>query len=264
MANDVIHVGCAAGFGGDRTDAGLPIVKTLIERGGAGALIYEMLAERTLALAQLERRMDASLGFAPLLEPMLAPVLRDCLEHAIPIVGNFGAANPEAAARSIRDLALAQGLSAPRIAIVSGDDLSDHHGREILKQFLAEKDAERDIVSANVYQGAAPIADALRDGAQIVVTGRVADPSLTVGVAMAHFGWAETDWDRLGRATMAGHLLECGAQVTGGYFADPGVKEVPDLHRVGYPIATIGWDGSFTVSKADHTGGLVNAMTVKD
>ena len=94
-------------------------------------------------------------------------------------------------------------------------------------------------MSANVYQGAKPIADALRAGAQIVVTGRVADPSLALGPAMAHYGWAEDDWHALGRGTMAGHLLECGAQVTGGYFADPGLKDVPDLAHVGFPIAEV-------------------------
>jgi hypothetical protein len=97
-------------------------------------------------------------------------------------------------------------------------------------------DAVRELVSANVYLGAAGIAAALRAGAQVVVTGRVAAPSLAVGPALAHFGWAESDWDLLGRATIAGHLIECGAQVTGGYFADPGLKDVPDLHAVGFPI----------------------------
>jgi Acyclic terpene utilisation family protein AtuA len=119
-------------------------------------------------------------------------------------------------------------------------------------------------VSANVYQGAKPIADALRAGAQVVVTGRVADPSLAVGPAMAHYGWAEDDWPTLGRATMAGHLLECGAQVTGGYFADPGFKDVPDLANAGFPIAEVAADGSFTIAKAANTGGLVDARTVKE
>jgi hypothetical protein len=114
------------------------------------------------------------------------------------------------------------------------------------------------VVSANAYLGAAAIAAALRAGAQVVVTGRVADPSLTVGPALAHFGWAETDWDTLGRATIAGHLIECGAQVTGGYFADPGLKDVPDLHTVGFPIALVAADGSFVVGKADRTGGVVD------
>ncbi len=137
-------------------------------------------------------------------------------------------------------------------------------GREILRNHLDPAYASRELVSANVYLGAGAIADALRAGAQVVVTGRVADPSLVVGPAMAHFGWTETDWDRLGRATMAGHLLECGAQVTGGYFADPGLKDVPDLASVGYPIAEIAADGTFVVTKAEPTGGVVDSRTVKE
>jgi hypothetical protein len=264
MNQRTLAIGCAAGFGWDRTDAAAPIVETLIAGGGAGVLIFEMLAERTLALAQLERRKNPENGYAPLLEPMARPVLRRCWENGIPIVSNFGAANPRAAARLIRRVAAEQGINDLRIAVVEGDDLSDARGRALLRAYLKPQDAEREIVSANAYLGATAIAAALRAGAQVVVTGRVADPSLAVGPALAAFNWRETDWDRLGRATMAGHLLECGAQVTGGYFADPGFKDVPDLHAVGFPIAEIAADGSFVITKADNTGGLVDARTVKE
>jgi hypothetical protein len=121
-----------------------------------------------------------------------------------------------------------------------------------------------DIASANAYLGAEAIAAAWRESADIIVTGRVADPSLTVGPAMAHFGWAEDDWDRLARATMAGHLLECGAQVCGGYYADPGYKDVPDLANVGYPIAQIDAEGDCILGKADGSGGCVDEHTVKE
>ena len=264
MRHDTLAIGCAAGFGGDRTDAAAPIVETLIGRGGAGVLIFEMLAERTLALAQLERRSDPSQGYAPLLDAMLRPVLRRCLDHGIPIVSNFGAANPLAAARRIQRIAMEQGAPKIRVAVVAGDDLSDSRGRNLLQGYLSPADAKREIVSANTYLGAGAIAEALQAGAQVVVTGRVADPSLTVGPAMAHFGWSETEWERLGRATIAGHLLECGAQVTGGYFADPGFKDAPDLPSVGFPIAEIAFDGSCIITKADATGGVVDARTVKE
>ena len=264
MRHETFAIGCAAGFGGDRTDSAAPIVETLVARGGAGALIFEMLAERTLALAQLDRRKNPDGGYAPLLESMARPVLRRCLEHGIPIVSNFGAANPRAAARRIWQIAQEQGVSQARIAIVEGDDLSDARGRELLRPHLSPAELDREMISANVYLGAAAIAYALRAGAQVVVTGRVADPSLAVGPAMARFGWSETDWDTLGRVTMAGRLLECGAQVTGGYFADPGFKDAPDLHTVGFPIAEVAVDGSFTITKADATGGVVNARTVKE
>lgn len=264
MTAEPLAIGCAAGFGGDRTDAAGPVVDTLVARGGPGVLIFEVLAERTLALAQLDRRANPDRGYAPLTEPMVRPVLRRCLDHRIPIVSNFGAANPAAAARLIRRLAREQGAGAVRVAVVEGDDLSGESGRELLRGRLAPADAGRELVSANAYLGATAIAAALRAGAQVVVTGRVADPSLAVGPAMAHFGWAETDWDELGWATIAGHLIECGAQVTGGYFADPGFKDVPDLHAVGFPIVEIGADGSFVVGKAHGTGGVVDCRTVTE
>ena len=263
-------IGCAAGFSGDRTDAAGPVVDTLIARlagGPAGQrafLIFETLAERTLALAQLRRRADPEAGYEPLLDAMLRPVLARCLAHGIRIVSNFGAANPRAAARHIARLAGELGAAAPRIAVVEGDDLSGNEHRPLLREHLgAAMDGMR-VVSANAYIGAEPIAAALDAGAQIVVCGRVADPSLTVGPAMSHFGWRADDWERLGRATMAGHLLECGAQVCGGYFADPGYKDVPGLDAIGFPIAEIDADGGCTLGKAEGTGGFVSEATVKE
>ena len=261
---ETLAVGCGAGFSGDRVDAGTPVVRTLVERGGPAALIFENLAERTLATQQLAKRANAALGYEPLLELELRPILADCLKHGITIVGNFGAANPDGAALLIQRLARELGLPPPRIAVVRGDDLSSPQGRAIVRDHLGEQFDETRFVCANVYQGAFEIADAIRTGAQIVVTGRVADPSLTLGPAIAHFGWARDNWDALAGATMAGHLLECGAQVSGGYFADPGMKEVSGLEDVGFPIAEIAADGSCIVSKALWTGGLVDERTVKE
>ena len=257
-------VGCATGFSGDRTDGALPVVRTLARQGG-GTLIFETLAERTLALAQLARNQDPEAGYEPLLDDLVAPVLQDCLRHGIDIVSNFGAANPPAAARRIAALAAQQGLPAPRIATVHGDELNRPEQRALLRERLGPVLDTLDVVSANAYLGATEIAEALRAGAQIVVAGRVADPSLTVGPALAHYGWAEDDWARIGRATIAGHLLECGTQVTGGYFALPGLKDVPGgLADTGFPIAEIDADGGFVVGKADATGGMVDARTVKE
>jgi len=259
-----LAVGCGAGFSGDRVDAGAAVVRTLVERGGPCALIFENLAERTLAIQQLAKRANPQLGYEPLLELQLRPVLADCLAHGITIVSNFGAANPEGAARAIERLAADLGLARPRVAVVTGDDLSGEAAWPILREHLGGDFDEARFVCANAYQGAQEIADAIRAGAQIVVTGRVADPSLTVGPALAHFGWRADDWDAIAGATMAGHLLECGAQVSGGYFADPGVKDVPGLENVGFPIAEIAADGSCVVGKAAHTGGLVDERTVKE
>ena len=259
-----LAVGCGAGFSGDRVDAAVPVVKTLIARGGPAALMFENLAERTLAHQHLIRRANPGLGYEPLLELELSPILADCLKHNIPIIGNFGAANPQGAALCIVQLAEKLGLPKPRIAVVTGDDLSNQEGRTLVKQHLNNAFDERRCVCANAYLGAFEIAQALRQGAQIVVTGRVADPSLLLGPAIAHYQWSASDWNQLAGATMAGHLLECGAQVSGGYFADPGKKEVPGLDNVGYPIAEIFEDGSCVITKADHTGGLVDCRTVKE
>ncbi|WP_066333107.1 acyclic terpene utilization AtuA family protein [Azohydromonas lata] len=261
---DTLLIGCAAGFSGDRTDAARPVVDTLLRRGLPSVLIFETLAERTLALAQLARRADPESGYEPLLADMLAPVLADCLAGGIRIVGNFGAANPHAAARRVLALAREVGARVPRVAVVSGDDVSGPAHRDALRQALGARAENLDVASANAYLGAEAIAQALREGADVVITGRVADPSLTVGPALAHFGWALDDWDRLARATMAGHLLECGAQVCGGYFADPGIKDVPGLAEVGYPIAELDADGGCLITKAEGTGGCVDEHTVKE
>ncbi|MBY4896919.1 acyclic terpene utilization AtuA family protein [Cupriavidus sp. AU9028] len=259
-----LSIGSGAGFSGDRIDAALPVVRTLIEDGGPAALIFETLAERTLALAQLARRSDPEHGYEPLLEALLRPVLALCMQHGIPIVGNFGAANPQAAARRVAALAAELGLPVPRVAVVYGDDLSGDTGRTLLRGILGDAFPESRFVCANAYIGARGIAEAIRGGAQVVVCGRVADPALALGPALAHFGWSWDDWDRLACGTMAGHLLECGAQVTGGYFADPGIKDVPDVHAVGYPIVRLDADGGIEVGKARGTGGCVDLRTVKE
>ena len=264
MTRPPLRVGCGAGFSGDRTDAAGPVVEALIAAGGPAVLIFETLAERTLAIAQLARRADPLAGFEPLLDEMLRPVLGRCLDAGIRIVSNFGAANPEGAAAEIAALAAELGLRPPRIAVVAGDDLTAAAYRPALEAALAPLAVPARLVSANAYIGAEVIADALTAGADIVVCGRAADPSLTVGPALWHFGWARDDWGRIAGATMAGHLLECGAQATGGYYADPGLKDVPGLDHVGYPIAEIFEDGSCIISKPPGTGGRIDSHIIKE
>lgn len=263
MSSSSLHIGCATGFSGDRTDGTEPVVDTLIRLGGQ-ALIFETLAERTLALAQLEKNANPDAGYEPLLVELLQPVLGKCLAHNIRIVSNFGAANPPAAGRRILELARQAGVRAPRIAVLSGDQLDQPDQRAAVRANLGDTFDLTDIVSINAYQGATEIAQALVAGAEIVVAGRVADPSLTVGPALAHFGWAHDNWHALGCATMAGHILECGTQVTGGYFAVPGLKDVPGMANLGFPIVSLEDNGDFVVGKADHTGGLVSEQTVKE
>src|SRR5437762_9932156 len=168
MNEEVLRVGCAAGFSGDRTDAAAAVVETLLRERGPAVLIFETLAERTLALAQLERRNDPQRGYEPLLDELIAPVLEPCLKAGIRIVSNLGAANPRGAALRIRALAHELGLRVPRIAVIHGDDVCGPEHRDALAHLLGDAIAGREIVSANAYLGAETIAQALRAGAQIV------------------------------------------------------------------------------------------------
>lgn len=260
-------IGAAAGFAGDRTDAGGPLVAALARCAGPRFLMFETLAERTLALSQIERRRDPGAGYSPALERFVCPLLADCLRERIAIVGNFGAANPRAAAGRILAMAAALKLPPPRIAVVEGDDIAGEFGAAELAAresdgALLRAAGGADIVAANVYLGAVPIAEGLAQGADIVVTGRVADSALALGPLMHAFGWQAGDWDRLAAGTLAGHLLECGAQITGGYFADPPFKQVPGMADLGYPLAAIGADGDIVVTKPPGSGGRVDRQTV--
>src|SRR5688572_8496020 len=232
-----VRVGVGAGFSGDRLDAALP----LVERGEIGYLVFECLAERTIALAQKDRLRDANRGYHPFLEERLKRVLPACKARGVKIVSNMGAANPIAAGQRAAAVARELGITEYKIAVVTGDDVL-----EIVRQgdYLAAETGQRiaeldDVVSANAYLGIEPIRAALEQGADLVLTGRVADPSLILAPAAHEHGWANDDWERLGAGTIVGHLLECAAQVTGGYFADPGYKDVPNLADVGYPIAEV-------------------------
>ena len=261
------RIGSGAGFSGDRIDAPQSVVAAIAAAGEGGAVIFETLGERTLALGQIAKRQDPKRGYEPLLEDLLEPILAQCISAGIVIVGNFGQANPPAAAAAIQSLANRLGLGALRIAVVSGDDLV---GRIELSQTERWDGDGRlpgidgDVIAINAYLGAGAIADAIKAGAQVVVTGRVADPALALGPLVAHFNWSWDDLDRIAAGTLVGHLLECGAQVSGGFFADPGFKDVPGTADIGFPIAEVEADGSFVITKAAGTGGLVDLRTVKE
>jgi Acyclic terpene utilisation family protein AtuA len=265
--SDLFLVGNGAGFSGDRVDAPIPVVRTLIARGLPAALFFEVLGERTVALAQLERRANPEGGYEPMLERLLEPILADCFRHHIPILGNFGAANPPAAARCIARLALRLGLPELRIAVVEGDDVM---GRIALDQLpVHEADGSIDtrsarLVAANAYIGAEPLVAALRAGADVVVAGRTSDPALAIAPLVNHFGWRFDDWQKLAVGAACGHLLECGSQVTGGVFWDPGCKDIPDPANIGFPIAEVTAEGDLAITKAANTGGVVDLRTIKE
>ncbi|MEL0021889.1 MAG: acyclic terpene utilization AtuA family protein, partial [Rickettsiales bacterium] len=247
MSRDTMHIGNAAGFSGDRMDVGGPVIDALIASGRPAALFYETLAERTLAIAQRERRADPEKGYTADLAGFVGPVLRRAVDSGVPIIGNFGAANPMGAARRLHALARELGIEGLRVAVVDGDDL-----RESIRGLQTQKWGEEtpldlanaELLAANVYLGAGPIAEALAQDPHIVVTGRVTDSALTLAPLMHHFGWADDDWEKMASGVLAGHLLECGSQVTGGYHADPGRKNVDGLATIGFPIAEVAEDGS--------------------
>ena len=262
MKGAVVRIGCGAGFSGDRIE---PAVE--LARGGAlDYLVFECLAERTIALAQKSKLQNASLGYDPLLVERMTSVLPTCVANGVKIISNMGAANPVAACRRTADVARSLGLSGLRIAAVEGDDVTALlQGADMeLGEASPGQHLSANIISANAYLGCGPIRAALRLGADIVLTGRVADPSLFVGPLLHEFDWAEDDWPRLGQATLIGHLLECAGQLTGGYFADPGLKDVEGLARLGFPLAEVSADGAAIVTKLPGTGGLVSVATCKE
>ncbi|ASU38640.1 ABC transporter substrate-binding protein [Herbaspirillum sp. meg3] len=258
-----IRIGAGAGYSGDRIE---PAVE-LAEQGDLDYLIFECLAERTIAIGQQARRADPQKGYDPLLAERMHAVLKLCADKGIKIVTNMGAANPLAGAAKIREIAKELGLPQLKIAAVSGDDVLDilqSGDYRIEDNGLPVKSLGDKLVSANAYLGAQPIVDALKAGADIVITGRIADPALVLGPLIHEFGWATDDWKLLGQGTLIGHLLECAGQITGGYFADPGVKDVKDLARLGFPIGEVAEDGSAVITKVSGSGGQVTAATCKE
>ncbi|HEU4818415.1 acyclic terpene utilization AtuA family protein [Janthinobacterium sp.] len=254
-----IRIGAGAGYSGDRIE---PAVE-LAERGELDFLIFECLAERTIALAQQAKMQDPRQGYDPLLAERMRAVLRPCSENGVRILTNMGAANPLAAAAAIRAIADELGLPHIKVAAVTGDDvLALVTGGDYLDDTGAPVAQLGDrLLSANAYLGAQPLVDALAQGAHVIVTGRVADPALVLAPLIHAFGWAMDDWHRLGQGTLVGHLLECAGQVSGGYFADPGYKDVANLARLGFPIGEVSEDGSVVITKVEGSGGCVTVAT---
>jgi hypothetical protein len=257
---ELLRIGAGAGFAGDRVE---PAV-VLAERGGIQYLVLECLGERTVALAQLRKRKDPTRGYDPLLErrmELLLPLLR---KHGVRLVTNLGAANPIAAADAI--IAIARGQKTPiRVAVVTGDDVLARIEPEELTLESGTPIAEYgELVSANTYLGVAALLPALQTRADIIITGRVADPSLFVAPMAYEYGWQLDDFDRLAQGTSVGHLLECAGQLCGGYYAEPGRKDVPDMAHLGFPYADVDSGGNATLGKVEGTGGCITLATAKE
>ncbi len=255
-----LRIGAGAGYAGDRIDP----AQALAERGELDVLVFECLAERTIALAQLRRSQDPQHGYDPLLQARMRAVLPACVRQGVTIVSNMGAAHPLAAGAAVLAVARELGLPRLRVAVVTGDDVLPWvraHDPALMDGAQRASQLGDSLISANAYLGADALLPALACGADVVITGRVADPALFLAPLMHHFGWGADDWPRLGQGVLVGHLLECAAQVSGGYIADPGHFDVPGLHDVGFPLAEVQVDGSAVITKLVGTGGRVDRLT---
>ncbi|WP_051629978.1 acyclic terpene utilization AtuA family protein [Lacrimispora aerotolerans] len=259
-----IRIGSGAGYGGDRIEPAID----LIERGNLDYIIFECLAERTISLAQKAKQKNPELGYNELFEYRFDKILDALKDHKVKVITNMGAANPESAAVRCLEMAKEKGFEKLKIAYVKGDDIGDRLGDyldyPVLETGGSLSEIQGEILSANGYIGIQGIVDALRNGADIIITGRVADPSLALGPLVYEFGWSMEDYDKLGKGTWIGHLLECAGQVTGGYFADPGYKDVPELWNLGFPMIEVDETGNGIITKLPGTGGMVTSETVKE
>ncbi len=241
----------------------------LLREGPLDYLTLDYLAEVTLSIMQKQRSRDERLGYATDFVALVERVLPQLVEKNVKVVANAGGVNPHACKDALLDVIARAGQSGVKVAVVEGDDILEgldgllQRGEELRNMDTGQRLAEvRDrVLSANVYLGAFPIAEALGQGAQIVLTGRCTDPSLVLGPLIHEFGWTSADHHLLASGTVAGHIVECGPQCTGGNFTD--WRTVPNLALVGYPIVEAYPDGAFVVTKHERTGGLVTVDTVR-
>lgn len=262
--NKTVLIANGQGFWGDSLLGPL----RLVEEGPLDYLTLDYLAEITMSILQKQKSRNPETGYATDFVEMLRHILPACKEKGIKVVANAAGVNPEGCREAIKGVVRELGLTGIKIGIVEGDDILDKipvlmkAGEKFSNLDTGESvDTVIDrLSSANVYIGAKPIADALGQGADIVVTGRATDPSVVLAPLIHEFGWSMEDYDRLAAGTVMGHILECGAQCTGGNYSD--WKNVPDFARIGYPVAEAKSDGSFTITKHEGTGGLVNVDTV--
>ncbi|MFB5082945.1 acyclic terpene utilization AtuA family protein [Symbiobacterium thermophilum] len=261
-----VRIGAGQGFYGDSL---LPVVD-VARYGDVKYISFDTLAELTLAILEKGRRKDPTGGYTRDVVPMMRNLLPIAKEKGIRLITNAGGINPRGAARAVAEVARELGLSV-RIACVTGDDIYDRLDElEARGVTFADKetgqalgDVRDRVLFASVYLGARVVADALATGADVVITGRTTDTAQFLGPLIHEFGWAPDDWDRLAQGIVLGHLMECSGQVTGGNY-QVGWEDIPDLHRIGFPIAEVSEDGTFILTKAPGTGGRVDLKSVKE
>jgi hypothetical protein len=259
---EAFRIGTGAGFSADRLGPAVDLARF----GALDAMIIECVGERTLAFGHRDRLLDASRGYNAQLEDRMRALLPPCRAARTTIITNMGVANPRAAAERTVAIAAELGLAGLKVACIEGDEVSDlvDPDTPLMDEPRTLEEVELPIVGMNAYLGIDAILPALQAGADVVIGGRLADPSLSLAPLVHRFGWGLDEWERLGAGTLVGHLLECGMQVTGGYFADPGVKDVPNLADCGFPIAEVAPDGSAVITKLPRAGGCVTPATVKE
>lgn len=255
-----VRIGGASGFWGD-SSVGAP---QLVAHGNVDYLVFDYLAELTMSILAAARSKDPALGYATdFVAITMKAILHDVVAQGIRVISNAGGVNPRGCAEAIRALAQELGIHV-RIAVVEGDDVMPQLEalRPAIRELQSGAPLPAKVLTANAYLGALPIRQALDDGAQIVITGRCVDSAVTLGALMHEFKWREDDWDRLAQGSLAGHIIECGCQATGGLHTD--WEDVPDWPHIGYPVIECGEDGAFVVTKPEGTGGLVNFATVAE
>lgn len=256
---EALRIGGGSAYGTDRVEPAL----VLAEQGDLDYICLDSLAERTLPHAHLRKLANPAAGYDVRLEKLMSGLLPSTAK-GLKIIGNMGAANPPAAGERVKAMAADLGLSDLTIAVVTGDEVLD-----VVRELDVVLDDGRrlseveGVVAANAYLGADPIVEGLEQGAQVVITGRVADPSLFLAPMLHEFGWSADDWTRKGAGQTVGHLIECAGYVTGAHYADPPYRVVPDLWRLGFPLAEIQESGEAIVTKVEGTGGLVSVNTCK-
>jgi len=264
---DRIRIASGQGFWGDLLSA----PRDQVTRGDVEYLVMDYLAEVTMSILQKQRRKNPSLGYARDLVPLMDDLLPLLVKKNVRVITNGGGVNPLACRDAIFDAARRQGITGLSIGVVLGDDILGRLG-DLQAGGMALRNMETGddlaavmdrVISANVYFGAAPIVEALGRGAMIVITGRTTDTGLTLAPMMHEFGWREGEWDRLAAGTVAGHILECGGQASGGNFSADW-HAVPDLAHIGFPIAEASPDGTIVITKHAGSGGLVSVQTVKE
>ncbi|MGJ7487057.1 acyclic terpene utilization AtuA family protein [Variovorax sp. LT2P21] len=259
-----LRIGSGAAWWGDRVEP----AALNAERGELDYLCFETMAEATVSAAQVRARRDPSFpGYDTYLDDRMRAVLPACMRNGTRIVSNQGWINPTAAAKRIVELLQEIGVTGVKVAAVGGSLITDRVLEltdTILENGQPTHTLKPTLISAEAYLGAEPIVEALTAGAQIVVTGRVADPSIFMAPMMYEFGWDPLDHARVGAGNGIGHLLECGAQVTGGYFSDPGFKDVPEPWNFAFPIAEVEANGDVVITKVSGSGGAVTLQTVKE